>query len=164
MKTPFARKLLIICVFLIIFLSLSRATFRMPETQESSLILALRTASNAKQTCRKATPEELSKMLAHMRQEQICERARPSVRMNVTIDGETRIDKTYEALGLRSDGIVVAFENIGVKPGKHLVSVQIHEGSGNETAVFEFQQDMTFLSTRRYLIEYRKDKGFRLYE
>lgn len=146
-----------------LFLTLSRLSFQMRAPEAPTLIVSFRSATTGQQVCRKATPEELSKMLAHMRREEICERTRQSIHMKVEIDGVARTDKAYEALGYSSDGITVAFENLAVITGTHTVRVQIVEGSGENIKSFEFKRAVHFLEGRRYLIDFNKDKGFVFY-
>lgn len=153
----------IAAVFGIGFLLLSRMPFHMSSSHESALIVTFRSAASASEVCRPATADELAKMLPHMRREKICERSRPQTRMRINIDGTERLNKLYKPLGLNSDGVTVAFENIGLNAGLHEVEILMKDTLDGPEWDHSFQQKIEFVKNRRYLVEFKKDKGFLLH-
>lgn len=102
-------------------------------------------------------------MLAHMRQEKICERKRPLMRMVVEVGGRIQLEKVYEPLGYSSDGVTVAYENLRLQSGEHDVSIEIKEGENEGVSSHVFRKTIRFSDSRRYLVDFKKDKGFILY-
>lgn len=153
----------LVLVFGVGFLFLSRMTFFMSQQEGSAMIVAFRSAANANLVCRTTTPEELAKMLPHMRQERICERTRPKTRMRITMDGHELLDRVYKPLGLNSDGVTVAFETLPVAIGQHEILVQIKDTEAGTAWNYEFSKRFEFVRDRRYLVEFKKDKGFVLH-
>jgi hypothetical protein len=85
--------------------------------------LAWRARGQRVNDCRRRTPDELAKLPAHMRQEEICEGRLLPYRLVVAVDSASRMDRLVHAAGAREDRPLYVDEDLPVAPGSHRVTV-----------------------------------------
>ena len=76
-------------------------------------------SSEHKEKCRRYTPEEIAALAPNMRRPMDCPRERVPVYIEVTMDGNILLSKSYNPTGLAKDGSASIYESIPVIPGKH---------------------------------------------
>lgn len=105
--------------------------------------IAVRTMAGTVQDCRQLTDVEKAALPRHMQRNEICETRAAPYRLEVRVDGETRLDRVYRAAGIRGDRPLTVDERIGVAQGSRAVSIRLAPVDG-ETAenlpVFTFDQ------------------------
>lgn len=155
----------LIVAFAVSVLFFSHTPVTLANIGDSFLTLAVRYVSNREEVCRKATEEEKSKMLPHMRREEICERERKESQIKLWVDGKEILSQEVKPLGLRSDGLSVLLHTFPMSAGKHLIQVSLGEEKGEDLKeVSKFSEEINFEKNRRYLVEYQKDLGFKLFD
>lgn len=98
----------------------------------SELVVSFKHPGQSGQHCRKVSEEEKAKLPVHMRQDQICERGRASVKLRVVVDGANVLERSYPPRGLSSDGNSIALERLALSPGEHRVSIALDDsGEGH---------------------------------
>jgi hypothetical protein len=91
---------------------------------DGALRLSLRTARARFELCRERTAEELAALSAHMRQARVCTEVAVDYRLEVAVDGATRVDRRISHRGVRRTRPLVAGELLRVTPGAHRVEVR----------------------------------------
>lgn len=108
-------------------LALLRMASFVPYTAERDVGAIVRLAWRARgervQDCRRRTPEELAKLPAHMRQEEVCEGRILPYRLVVEMDGVATVNQLIHGAGAREDRPLYVFQDLVVSPGTHRVGV-----------------------------------------
>ncbi len=157
---------LLIFLFLLagIYLGESRE-FMAGDPQATELVISLKHGGLFVDS--KVTPEEKSQqeeLLPHMRGAASGgKRERMPVRMQVLVDGETKLEKSYRAGGLFRDGESVAMERLALLPGKYRVEVRIADGTNANTWRFTQDRTVEFTGGRRKVVFFESEGGFRWY-
>ena len=111
---------------------LSEAPYTAEPATHGVIRLAWRARGERVRRCRRLTPDELAKLPAHMRQEEVCERAVLPYRLRVTVDGAPAIDELVRAGGAREDRPLFVFRELSVAPGAHHITVVFERASGGD--------------------------------
>jgi hypothetical protein len=85
--------------------------------------LAWRARGERVQDCRRRTADELAKLPAHMRQEEVCEGRILPYRLVVELDGTAAMNQLIHGAGAREDRPLYVFQDLVVSPGSHRVGV-----------------------------------------
>jgi len=112
---------------------LSRVPYDSAGRDEALIRLSWRTPGELVTECRRLTPEELERLPAHMRREEVCEGRMAPYRLRVTIDGEEVLDDIVRAAGVREDRPLYVYRELFVAPGEHRIEVdweEVREGDG----------------------------------
>jgi hypothetical protein len=102
---------------------LSGVSYRAETAQHAIVRLAWRARGERERRCRRPTAEELSKLPAHMRPEEICERGIVPYRLRVTLDDRPVVDELVRAGGALGDRPLFVFHELPVSPGVHRLTV-----------------------------------------
>lgn len=116
---------------------LSGVPYSAESAQGAIIRLAWRARGERVRRCRRPTPEELSKLPAHMRPEQICERGITPYRLRATVDDVPRLNQLVRAGGAQSDRPLFVFSELSVSPGVHRVAIEferVEEAHGDSAA------------------------------
>ena len=111
---------------------LSEAPYTAEPATHGVIRLAWRARGERVRRCRRLTPDELAKLPAHMRQEEVCERAVLPYRLRVTVDGAPAIDELVRPGGAREDRPLFVFRELSVAPGAHHITVVFERASGGD--------------------------------
>ncbi len=135
-------------------------TYHDPE--KALLMVSFSHASERKEECRRFTPEEIAKLAPNMRRPMDCKRERVPLLVEVEMDGEIILSKTYEPTGLSKDGSASIYERIPVKPGKHQLIVKLRDSKREQGFDYESEMTKVNLQARQlFVIDFRKDlNGF----
>jgi len=118
-------------------------------------------ASEHKEECRRFTPEEIEALAPNMRRPMDCPRERLPLHVEIIMDGNTLISKSYNPTGLSKDGSTSVYESIPVKPGEHQLTAKLRDS--NRQDGFDYESNVSFsLSPKEiFVIDFRKDRdGF----
>src|SRR5690606_16840426 len=77
--------------------------------------------------CRKATPEELAALPPNMRRPEICPRERPSIHVEMDIDGVRKIDIEAPPSGFGRSGPSRIHQSFTLPAGEYEVAVRMRE-------------------------------------
>jgi hypothetical protein len=81
--------------------------------------------------------ELLEKLPDNVNAAQLLGGERLPVRLRLDVDGETVLENTYEARGLRQEGSIYGLESWWVNPGEHVVTVWLMDDEIEWRVVFE---------------------------
>ena len=95
-----------------------------------------------------------------MKRERVMERRRNPVRMQVLVDGNKILSKTYEPGGLWGDGNSIAIERLEMPRGTHHVEVRIGETADPEEWSHRAESELTFSDTQRRVVLFHRVQGF----
>jgi hypothetical protein len=116
--------------------ALSQLPYAAERSDRALVRLSWRARGERTERCRRATPEELAAMAAHMRQEVICEGARIApYRLRVAIDGRTREDGVVAGSGVAGDRPIYVLREFALAPGHHRIEVRFEKVAGDDGAL-----------------------------
>jgi hypothetical protein len=118
-----AASVLLLIVLIGLLASLSRAPWTPPGARQAMLRLSWRATGTPVESCRRLTAEELERLPAHMRQEEVCEGRIAPFGLTVRVDGRTLSDDTIQASGARRDRPVYVMRDFILQPGEHELEV-----------------------------------------
>jgi hypothetical protein len=79
------------------------------------------------QPCRRFTPEEIAALAPNMRRALDCARERVALRLQVSVDGETVMDRELPPSGLAGDGAATVYGRFPVPAGRHHVVAKLRD-------------------------------------
>jgi len=132
-----------------------------PLVDGSQLVVSFKHPGAVSENCRELSAEELEALPVHMRKSSVCDRIRAHVRLRVTIDGATAVEKSVPPSGIWEDGNSVDVERITVPPGEHRVSVAIGETTDPDEWSFRDEATLTFSEKQRRVVLFDRVTGFR---
>jgi ferredoxin/coenzyme F420-reducing hydrogenase delta subunit len=135
-------------------------SYAAPGSEESVLVVTFRHPGQRSETVRILTPEELAELPAHMRQKEVRERGRSSVRLRIRVDGELIQEESFAAKGLWADGPSVAMEAFPIEPGRHEVEVSLGDGADEEEWQYVETREMEFDRETRRVVIFDRGSGF----
>ena len=91
-----------------------------------------------------------------MRRDKECARARQSVTLALSLDGRPLLKRVYPPSGLWNDGSSVALEELDVRPGRHTVVVELHDGAER----FSDERVLNFAVAERRTLRFDRTAGF----
>ena len=129
------------------------------EPDMALMMVSFSHSSERKEKCRRYTPEEIAATAANMRRPMDCERERVPVYVEVMLNDEILLSKSYNPTGLAKDGSASIYERISVEPGEHRLIVKLRD-SGRE-AGFDYESDtiITIEPKELFVIDFRKELG-----
>lgn len=147
-------------VFAIVLAYFSNSPSYIYHDPEMSLIMvSFSHASERKEECRRYTQEELAALAPNMRRPMDCPRERLPVYVEIIVDNNSLLSKSYNPTGLSKDGAASIYERIPVKPGQHHVVAKLRDS--NRENGFDYEGNVSFdLNPREiFVIDFRKELG-----
>jgi hypothetical protein len=130
---------------------------------EMALIkLSFSHASQHKEECRRLSPEEIAALAPNMRRPMDCPRERVPVLVEMTMDGNTLLRKSYAPTGLAHDGAASAYEKISVTPGQHKLTVRLRDSNRDEGFDYEDGININLVPLQQFVIDFR-NSSFQFY-
>jgi hypothetical protein len=86
--------------------------------------LAWRARGERVRDCRRLTSEELAKLPAHMRQEEVCEGRVLPYRLAVQLDDRAVVNQLIHGAGAREDRPLYVYQDLNVDAGAHRISIR----------------------------------------
>lgn len=121
----------------------SDAPYAASSPGESLIKLTFKHPGKIQEGCRERTPEELARMPAHMRKAKDCERTRPPVHVEFSLDDRSLMARTFAATGIMKDGPSYAYETFPVSPGRHRIVVNMRDSLRKEGFDYLFERDIS---------------------
>lgn len=107
------------------------------ERAAAELRLSWRMRAEPERVCRIRTAEELARLPAHMREEEICERRSLPYRLKVTVDEAVLEDRQVVAAGAHGDRPLYVFERFTLQPGARAVRIELTREGGEQAGLRE---------------------------
>lgn len=118
--------------------ALTRVPYRAADAADGGILrLSWRMRVDPTEHCRTPTGEELARLPAHMRREEICERAIPPHTLRLWVDGEAILERRVRAAGARSDRPLYVLEEVLLEPGTHRIRIRFEPEDETE----EWEED-----------------------
>tara|TARA_B100000959_G_scaffold276338_1_gene330959 strand:- start:919 stop:1422 length:504 start_codon:yes stop_codon:yes gene_type:complete len=114
-------------------------------------------ASERKEKCRRFTPEEIAALAPNMRRPMDCPRERVPVYVEVIMDGNSLLSKSYNPTGLAKDGSTSIYESIPVKPGQHQLITKLRDSNREDGFDYESKVSINLNPKELFVIDFRKD-------
>ena len=130
-------------------------TYHDPEM--ALLMVSFSHASEHKEECRRYTQEEIAAMAPNMRRPMDCPRERMPVYVEVIMDGNSLLSKSYNPTGLAKDGSASIYESIPVKPGQHQLIAKLRDSNREEGFDYESSVSVNLDPKELFVIDFRKD-------
>ena len=109
--------------------------------------------------CVKLTPEEMAELAANMRRQEICERRRLPIRLELDIDGEAVLRIESPPSGVWGDGPASIYERIDVAPGSHRISVRLRDTARQEGWDYAATKELTLERGRYTTVSFSAERG-----
>jgi len=138
--------------------------YRTPSDHAPKLVVSFKHPGKAGENCREPTAAELEKLPKHMRQKQICERRRASVRLRVEVDGKEISSRAYEPRGMWGDGNSIAIERFPLAAGAHDVRVELGDGTNPDEFNHSTTRRIEMKTSHNSVLLFDKLTGFVWYE
>jgi hypothetical protein len=103
--------------------ALSRVPYTAAEADHALIRLSWRTPGAYVEECRRPSAEELERLPAHMRREEICEGRVLPYRLRVLINGRVIYDEMVRPSGAREDRPLYVYRELPVRPGDYGVEI-----------------------------------------
>ncbi len=129
------------------------------DSEMALIMVSFSHASERKEECRKFTQEELNTLAPNMRRPMDCPRERVPLYVDVMLDGENLLSKSYNPTGLAKDGSASIYERISVKPGEHQLIVKLRDSGREEGYDYESDTVINIEPKEIFVIDFRKDLG-----
>ena len=130
-------------------------TYHDPE--KALMMVSFSHASERKEQCREFTQEELNELAPNMRRPMDCPRERVPVYVEVIMNGNTLLSKSYNPTGLAKDGAASIYESIPVEPGQHEVIAKLKDSNREQGFDYESNISVTLEPKQLFVIDFRKD-------
>ena len=132
-------------------------TYHDPEM--ALIMVSFSHASKHVKECRRFTPEEIAAMAPNMRRPMDCPRERLPVHVEVIMDGNILLSKSYNPTGLSKDGSASVYESIPVKPGQHQIVAKLRDSHRQDG--FDYESNVSFSLNPRelFVIDFREELG-----
>ena len=114
-------------------------------------------ASEHKEKCRRFTQEEIAALAPNMRRPMDCPRERVPVYVEIIMDGNSLLSKSYNPSGLAKDGATSIYESIPVKPGQHQLIARLRDSKREGGFDYESSISISLEPKELFIIDFRKD-------
>lgn len=111
--------------------ALSRVPFGVNDAKAAELRLSWRVPAEPELTCRIRTPEELARLPAHMREEEVCERRALPYRLRLTVNDSTLDDRLLGGRNARTERRLDVHGRFTLPPGRHAVRLELAREGGS---------------------------------
>lgn len=123
------------------------------------LMVSFSHASEHKEECRPFTTEEIAALAPNMRRPLDCPRERVPVHVEVIMDGNILLSKSYNPTGLAKDGSASIYESIPVKPGQHQLIAKLRDSRRQDSFDYESNISFTLKPKEIFVVDFRKELG-----
>lgn len=130
-------------------------TYHDPE--KALIMVSFSHASEHKEQCRRFTPEEIAALAPNMRRPMDCPRERVPVYVEVIMDGNILLSKSYNPTGLAKDGAVSVYESIPVKTGQHQIIAKLRDSNREEGFDYESGISVVLDPRQLFVIDFHKE-------
>ncbi len=114
-------------------------------------------ASERKEECRHYSQEEIAALAPNMRRPMDCPRERLPIFVEVILDGNNLLSKSYNPTGLSKDGAASVYESIPIKPGQHQIVVKLRDSNREDGFDYEGEASFNLDPKEILVVDFRKD-------
>jgi hypothetical protein len=132
-------------------------TYHDPEM--ALIMVSFSHATEHKEECRRFTAEEIAALAPNMRRPMDCPRERLPLHVEIIMDGNTLLSKSYNPTGLSKDGSASVYESIPVKPGQHQIVAKLRDSHRQDGFDFESNVSFSLNPKELFVIDFRKELG-----
>jgi hypothetical protein len=122
------------------------------------LTLSFNHGADRKAACRKATPEELAALPPNMRRPEICPRKRPTIGIELDIDGNRVFEADVPPSGIAGDGPSRVHQRFVFPAGRYEVAIRMRDRPDGEFA-WQATHTVEIGSADHRVIDFRADAG-----
>jgi hypothetical protein len=119
-------------------------------------------ASQHKEECRRLSPEEIAALAPNMRHPMDCPRKRVPVLVEMIVDGNILLRKSYAPTGLAHDGATSAYEKVSVTPGQHNLTIRLRDSNRGDGFDYEDSINISLAPRQQFVIDFR-NSSFQFY-
>ena len=131
------------------------------DPQKALVMVSFSHASERKEECRHFTPEEIAALAPNMRRPMDCKRERVPVYVEVIMDNNILLSKSYNPTGLAKDGSASIYESIPVKAGQHEFIAKLRDSRREEGFDYESNVSVNLDPKQLFVIDFHKElNGF----
>ena len=138
----------------------SQAPYPGPPETEPELVVSIHHYGQQIEECVPLSEEERADQPAHMQRDEICERGRADVTVEIDVDGQTVHRKTHGPRGLAGGGPAVTLDRLSVEPGHRTLSIRISDDGAPDTWQYDHQTTLDFAVDRREVLLFDTGDGF----
>jgi hypothetical protein len=127
------------------------------------LKVSIKRVAPFEEVARALSAEELAKLPRHMRPASgtaVPSGRRRDTRLSVALDGRVVLDQTYRPGGWRHDGPTLAYAELRVPPGPHMVEAALGDAGGSRG--WRLRQELQIRAAQVVRLEFSEDIGLTL--
>ena len=109
--------------------------------------------------CRRFSPEEIAALAPNMRRPMDCPRERSPVYVELILDNQTLLNKTYTPTGLANDGATSVYEKISIDPGEYQLKLRMRDSNREQGFDYEKETTIMLYPQRQFVIDFRDELG-----
>lgn len=158
---PIAGFFIMIILFIVGLFSDFR--YKTPYTGKPELIVSFKHPGKISEQCIELSKEELEKIPIHMRKAKQCERKRSNVRMQIYVDNNKILEKSYKPGGIWGDLNSIAIERIPMEEGKHKIKILIGDTYNLNEWNYELEDEFQFEKWKTKVILFDKIHQFKVF-
>ena len=137
-------------------------TYTHHDPEMAQIKLSFSHASQHKEECRRLSPEEIAALAPNMRHPMDCPRKRVPVLVEMIVDGNILLRKSYVPTGLAQDGATSAYEKVSVTPGQHNLTIRLRDSNRGEGFDYEDSINISLVPRQQFVIDFR-NSSFQFY-
>ncbi len=125
------------------------------------IMLSFVHGADRRAACRRLTPEEIAKRPPNMRKAEECPRVRPSLYVELDLQGRTIYRATLPPTGIAGDGPSEVYERFPVPAGEYDLTARMRDRPGTEGFNYEDRKRVSLTPGQLLVIDFRpEDKHF----
>lgn len=121
------------------------------------IMLSFVHGADRRSACRTRTAEELAKLAPNMRKKVVCPRVRPSVDVELDIEGRTVYRATLPPTGIAGDGPSRVYERFLERAGQYDLAVRMRDNPKTQGFDYESKQRVSLAPGQLLVIDFRPD-------
>lgn len=122
-------------------------------------LVRLSFAQSGVRTCRDRTEKELAALPANMRRDQICERRRAPVHVEMDMDGTPVLSRDLAPSGLAGSGPSRIYQRLEVPAGSHDIALRLRIDPSHEGFDDAAERRVTLVPGQSLAIDYNAEAG-----
>jgi hypothetical protein len=109
--------------------------------------------------CRARSPQELERLAPNMRDPNPCPRERASVRVQLEVDGATRVDAALAPRGVARDGEAALYRRILVPAGAHRIAARVNDDARQSRFAYSAETNVDLAPGAVLTIDFDRKAG-----
>lgn len=122
------------------------------------LTLSVSHGGDRSAACRQLTQDELAQLPPNMRRKEVCDRRRPPIRAELTVDGTLLYAETVAPSGIAGDGPSHIYERFALPAGEYVVAVRLSDRADG-TFNYEAERAVDLAPEQNLAIDFAPSAG-----